>query len=77
MLNHLLTALPPSPVWNAGHHLGLPEDILKNLPHNKEGIVVASVGDKTRSRDRPSSQLVTRLELNFNDPDLLSRIRKK
>ena len=48
MLNHLLTALPPSPVWNAGHHLGLPEELLKNLPHNKEGIVIANVGDKAR-----------------------------
>ena len=48
MLNNLLTALPPSPVWNAGHHLGLPEDLLKNLPHNKEGIVIASVGDTAK-----------------------------
>ena len=48
MLNNIITALPPSPVWNAGHHLGLPEDLLKNLPHNKEGIVIASVGDKAR-----------------------------
>ena len=34
-------------------------------------------GARTRSRERPSSQLTARCELNLREPDLLSRIRKK